>query len=103
MAQKGFKVEPENLVKSAKTIEDKTVRYEGEVKKIYSEITNLTLSWKGQTSESFNKQLEAYHNDFDELAKTLRLYTQFLNDSAKRYSTVDSKLAQDAQRLKIGK
>lgn len=103
MPQKGFKVEPDILVRSANVINDKTSRYETEVQNIYTAISDLKMQWKGQTSEAFNAKLEGYRNDFQELAKVLKEYANFLVQTANKYNATDNKLAGDAQRLSIGK
>jgi WXG100 family type VII secretion target len=103
MAAPGFHVTTEDLRRSSNVLNDKTSRYEAEYQKIYSEITNLRVQWQGQSSDSYNSQLEGYRNDFQELAKVLKDYSQFLVSTADKYEAVERKNTEDAQRLPKGK
>lgn len=103
MDSTGFKVTPQELKKSAAVIDDKTARYEAEYNRIYSEITNLRVTFKGQSSDSFNNQLENYRGDFKKLAAILKDYAKFLVQAADKYQERDNRLAEEAQRLRSGK
>lgn len=103
MAKNGMKVETTELRNSAQQIEDKTSRYEAEYAKIYSEIANLRVNWKGQSSDIFNKQLEGYRNDFEELSKILRGYSEFLKATAERIDRTENALKDAAGNLFVGR
>ena len=103
MDSTGFNVTPSELKRSAGVIDEKTSRYEAEYNRIYSEIANLRVQWKGQTSDSFNNQLEGYRGDFQKLGKIMNDYSKFLRQAADKYVAGDNRLADDAQRLRSGK
>jgi WXG100 family type VII secretion target len=103
MANTGFKVEPQRLAKSAEVVNNKVTEYNKEVVNIYSAIENLTVEWKGQTSDAFKQQIEGYRNDFNKLAEILTGYSNMLVTAANKYNSTDSKLAGDAKRLSVGK
>lgn len=98
-----FRVETNDLRNSAQLIEDKTERYDAEWAKIYSEITSLKVEWQGQSSEQFNKQIEEYRNDFQELAKILRSYTEFLRAAAGKMEKTENAIKDTAGRLFTGR
>ena len=62
-------VTTERLVSSAGVIEEKTAKYNSEWAKLYTELQSLKSSqWQGIASDTFNAKLEAYRNDFEEMA-----------------------------------
>lgn len=95
-------VETADLRKSAEFINDKTARYEAEYAKIYSEIANLRISWQGLSSDTFNKQIEGYRNDFDELARVLKSYAEFLKTTAEKIERTENAIKDAAGNLSIG-
>lgn len=99
MAQTGFSVQTQELMKASAAITEKTARYEAEVAKIYSEIANLRIKWKGESSEAFNAQLESYRKDFNQLATDLKGYAEHLKNSASKYDSTDISNAGAAKRL----
>lgn len=103
MAGAIFKVETADLRKSAQLIEDRTTRYDAEWAKIYSEIASLRVEWQGQSSEQFNKQIEAYRNDFQELATVLRSYADFLKTTADRIEKTEDAIKGSAAQLHTGR
>lgn len=98
-----FKVETQDLRKSAALIEEKTARYDAEWAKIYTEIANLRVDWQGQSSDQFNKQIEGYRNDFQELSKILTSYKEFLKTTADRIEKTEDAINQAAGQLNAGK
>lgn len=98
-----FKVTTEELKKSSGVIMDKTSRYEAEYAKIYAEIANLRVEWQGQASDTFNKQIEGYRNDFQELSKILKSYSEFLKNTAENIEKTEENLANQARQLSVGK
>ncbi len=103
MAGANFTVETADLRKSASVIEEKTARYDAEWAKIYLEIANLRVEWQGQSSDQFNKQIEGYRNDFEELAKILRSYSEFLKTTADRIEKTENGVKDSAGQLYTGR
>lgn len=97
-----FKVETRDLRRSATLIEEKTARYDAEWAKIYTEIANLRVDWQGQSSDEFNKQIEGYRNDFQELSKILTSYKEFLVSTADRIEKAEEQMKQSASQLNSG-
>ncbi|GKU29320.1 WXG100 family type VII secretion target [Clostridium folliculivorans] len=103
MALGKFKVSTEELRRSSTVILDKTAMYEAEYAKIYAEIANLRVEWQGQASEAFNKQIEEYRNDFQELAKILKSYAEFLRTAAGNFEKTEDNLQNRIKNLRVGK
>ncbi len=96
-------VTTERLVSSAGAIEEKTAKYNAEWAKLYTELQSLKSSqWQGIASDTFNSKLEAYRNDFEEMAKILMEYAQFLRNTAENYVKTEEALKDAASNLHTG-
>lgn len=102
MAGNKFTIETSELRRSAQLIEDKTSRYDAEWAKIYSEIASLRVEWQGQSSDTFNKQIEGYRNDFQELSKVLNSYAEFLIKTAESTEKTEDAINSSAGQLFTG-
>lgn len=102
MSNANMRVETTDLRKSAELINDKTARYEAEYAKMYSEIANLRVTWQGQSSDTFNKQIEGYRNDFEELARVLKSYSEFLKTTADKIEKTENAIKDAAGNLSSG-
>lgn len=98
-----FTANTAEIRKSAQTIEDKTQQYNTEWAKIYTEIENLRVEWEGESSETFNTQLEGYRNDFQELANILNDYAEFLITTATKIEQTEEALKSSASQLSAGR
>ncbi len=96
-------VTTERLESSAMVIEEKTGSYDQEWEKLYTELQNLrSAQWQGIASDAFNTKLEGYRNDFQEMAKVLRDYVEFLRTAAKNYKATEDSLKEAAGNLYTG-
>ena len=102
MANK-WAVTTERLVTSAQMIEDKTAKYNSEWAKLYTELQSLkSAQWEGIASDTFNARLEGYRNDFEEMAKVLTEYAQYLRNAADNYVKTEEALKDAASGLHTG-
>ena len=102
MANK-WAVTTENLVNSAGVIEEKTAKYNSEWQKLYTELQSLkSAQWEGIASDTFNAKLEAYRNDFDEMAKVLLDYANYLRTAADNYVKTEEAIKDAASNLHTG-
>lgn len=102
MANK-WAVTTERLVSSAATIEEKTAKYNSEWAKLYTELQSLkSAQWEGIASDTFNAKLEAYKNDFEEMAKILTEYASYLRTAADNYVRTEEALKDAASNLHTG-
>lgn len=99
MADKKFMVKTEDIVKSANIIKEKSARFEAEYKKLYSEIANLSVDWKGQSSSAFNSSLNEYKGKLEEMSKLLETFNAAILQAAKKYDDTDAQLASRASSL----
>lgn len=96
-------VTTERLVSSAGVIEEKTAKYNSEWAKLYTELQSLKSSqWQGIASDTFNAKLEAYRNDFEEMAKVLLNYASYLRGAAENYVKTEEALRDAASNLHTG-
>ena len=102
MANK-WAVTTESLVSSAGKIEEKTAKYNSEWAKLYTELQSLkSAQWQGIASETFNAKLEAYKNDFEEMAKVLTEYVNYLRTAADNYVKTEEAIKDAASSLHTG-
>ena len=100
---KEWSVTTEDLVRSAGVIEEKIGKYNSEWAKLYTELQNLkSAQWQGVASDTFNAKLEAYRNDFEEMAKVLMNYVNYLRNSAENYVKTEEALKDAAGNLHTG-
>lgn len=64
MASTIFDVTPETLERSASTIEAKANEFATTYKSIYTAVSDLNVSYKGEASQTFNQRIQNYQNDF---------------------------------------
>ena len=96
-------VTTERLVSSAGVIEEKTAKYNSEWAKLYTELQSLkSAQWQGIASDTFNAKLEAYRNDFEEMAKILQEYTNYLRTAADNYVKTEESIKDAASSLHTG-
>ncbi len=98
-----WSVTTERLTSSANNLEGKVASYNSEWGKLYTEVESLKSSqWKGIASDTFNAKLESYRNDFEELAKILNSYKDFLRSAAERYEKTEEAVKDAAGNLNAG-
>ena len=96
-------VTTERLVSSAGVIEEKTAKYNSEWAKLYTELQSLkSAQWQGIASDTFNAKLEAYRNDFEEMAKILQEYANYLRTAADNYVKTEESIKDAASSLRTG-
>lgn len=98
-----FDVTPEELQSSAARISSIGQEWTKEVDSIYAAVNELNVTYRGEASAQFSKQLEGYRNDFNAAVKTLNDYIEFLNNYAKDIQTVEDDLKQQASQLSVGR
>ncbi len=102
MANK-WAVTTERLVSSANVVEEKTAKYNSEWAKLYTELQSLkSAQWQGIASDTFNAKLEAYRNDFEEMAKVLMEYASYLKTAAENYEKTEEAIKDAASNLYTG-
>lgn len=102
MANK-WAVTTERLVSSANVVEEKTAKYNSEWAKLYTELQSLkSAQWQGIASDTFNAKLEAYRNDFEEMAKVLTEYASYLKTAAENYEKTEEAIKDAASNLYTG-
>lgn len=94
-----FNVETNDLKNSALVLGDKNSSYTAAVGKLYAETTGLKVEWQGQSSEAFNVKVEGYRQSFEELAKIVTAYGEYLKTTAASYEATEQALTEAANKL----
>lgn len=93
---------PEELMVSAQKIESKISEFSKCYTDIYTAVNDLSVSYKGVASTTFNNRIEGYRNDFEAAQKALQNYVQFLRDYASNMSGTEDDLTAKANALSVG-
>ena len=97
-----FDVTPDELKKTASKTSTMESEWIKEVNTIYAAVNELNVSYKGEASETFTKQLEGYQNDFEAAKKALTEYVDFLTNYASDIQKTEEELKQQASQLSVG-
>ena len=98
-----FDVTPEELISSANKIEGKIKEFTNAYNSIYTAVSDLSVSYKGEASSTFNKKIENYKKDFSAAEKALNQYIQFLRDYASIMKKTENDLKNKASSLSAGR
>lgn len=97
-----FDVTPEELEASATKIEGKTGEFTKAYNSIYTAVSDLRVTFKGEASDTFNQRIEGYRNDFDAAETALKNYIQFLRDYAGSLKSTENDIKSKAGALSVG-
>ena len=103
MPSVNFDVTPEELEASANKIEGKTSEFTKAYNSIYTAISDLRVTFKGEASDTFNQRIEGYKNDFSASEKALKEYVQFLREYAAKIKGTENEIKSKASALSVGK
>lgn len=103
MASTVFDVTPEELESSATKVEGKATEFTKAYNAIYTAVTDLRVSYKGEASDTFNQRIEGYKNDFTAADKALTKYVTFLREYAGDLKRKENDLKSKAASLSVGK
>jgi WXG100 family type VII secretion target len=94
-----IKVSPSQLNTTATQIDSEAAEYRKLYTKLYSEVGAMKAAWQGVDNLAFTNQIEGFRQDFDEMAKLVEQYSQFLKQSAKTYQQAQDNTVAGARRL----
>lgn len=97
-----FDVTPEELEASAGKIEEKTSEFTKAYTSIYTAVSDLRVTYKGEASDTFNQRIEGYKNDFSAAEKALTNYVQFLREYASTIKKTENDIKSKASSLSVG-
>ncbi len=102
MPSTNFDVTPEELEASANKVEGKTNEFIKAYNSIYTAVSDLRVTYKGEASDTFNQRIDNYKNDFSAAEKALQNYVQFLRDYATKIKNTENELKSKASALSVG-
>lgn len=102
MASTIFDVTPEELEASASKVEGKTNEFNKAYNSIYTAVSDLRVTYKGNASDAFNQRIEGYRNDFSAAEKALTNYVQFLREYATKMKSTENDIQSKANALSVG-
>ena len=97
-----FDVTPEELEASAAKVEGKAQEFTNAYENIYTAVSDLRVTFKGQTSDTFNQRITDYRNTFASADKTLTKYVSFLREYASEINNTETNLKGKAGSLSSG-
>lgn len=97
-----FDVTPEELESSAGKIEGKTGEFTKSYNSIYTAVSDLRVTYKGEASDTFNQRIEGYKNDFAAAEKALNNYVQFLREYSGKMKNTENEIKSKASALSVG-
>ena len=103
MASTIFDVAPEELEASATKIEGKTSEFVKTYNSIYTAVSDLRVTYKGEASDTFNQKIEGYKNDFTTAEKALKNYVQFLREYAAKMKSTENGIKSKDSEILTGK
>ena len=103
MASTIFDVTPEELEASASKIEGKIGEFTKAYNSIYTAVSDLRVTYKGEASDTFNQRIEGYKNDFSAAEKALKNYVQFLREYAAKMKGTENDIKSKASALSVGR
>lgn len=102
MSSANFDVTPEELEASAGKIDGKTSEFTKAYNGIYTAVSDLRVTYRGEASDTFNQRIEGYKNDFSAAEKALKNYVQFLREYAAKIKTAENEIKSKAGSLSVG-
>ena len=102
MASTVFDVTPEELEASASKVDGKTGEFIKAYNSIYTAVSDLRVTYNGEASDTFNKRIEGYKNDFAAAKKALKNYVQLLRDYASKMKSTENDIKSRASSLSVG-
>ena len=102
MASTVFDVTPEELESSATKVEGKASEFTKTYNSIYTAVSDLRVTYKGEASDTFNQRIEGYKNDFTAAEKALTKYVAFLREYAGKMKNTENDLKSKAGSLSVG-
>lgn len=94
-----IQVDPARLDSSAGQIEQQTLSYEKNYRRLFQEVSAMGSGWQGKDNQAFVSQIQGFEKDFQQMAALMREYAAFLKLSAKTYRQTQDERAQMARRL----
>ena len=96
-----WSVTTESVKRSSERIGELVSKYQTEYEKLYTEAQALrSAKWTGIASDTFNKKLEGYKTEFEELRDVMNNYQEFLKNAAEHYEQVENRLQEEAGNLR---
>lgn len=102
MASTIFDITPEELESSATRVEGKATEFVKEYNSIYTAVSDLRVSYKGESSDTFNQRIESYKTTFEAAKKALDNYVQFLRQYASEMKKTEAENKSKASALSTG-
>lgn len=94
-----IQVDPARLDSAAGQIEQQTLSYEKNYRRLFQEVAAMGSGWQGKDNQAFVSQIQGFEKDFQQMAALMREYAAFLKLSAKTYRQTQDERAQMARRL----
>ena len=64
-------------------------------------IEGLSVSWEGETSQTFVNRFKSYQDDFDDMSRILETFCTFIENAMNDIESREQMLIQEAQQLSV--
>lgn len=92
-SSKKLDIDPELLIKSAQSIEEKTATFTQIYNSIFTAVSELKADFIGEAGTAFQQKIENYKPQFEDAEKNLKTYCQKLTQYAQDVRGVDQAMA----------
>lgn len=96
---RSIKVNPAQLNTAAAQIDALVAEYRKLYGKLYGDVGTMQAAWQGVDNQAFTTQIEGFRQDFDEMARLMDQYAQFLKQASKTYQEAQDNTVAGARRL----
>lgn len=101
MASSQYKheVDTQKVRNSAQIVDDFNQDFICDYTKMYNEVANLAITWKGTSSTAFNNELNDSKKDFENMSKAITEYAENLRKIAQNYEKNETSITEAAKKL----
>ena len=97
-----IQVTPEQLDKTAGTIEGLATDYQSFYKDLYAKMNAMESVWKGKDNVSYISQIKPFETHLQKMKELMDAYAAFLKQSAKAYRDTQQNIHDQAKNLVNG-
>ncbi len=93
-------VTPEEMEKTATTIEGLAGDYKTQYDTLYKETDAMKSTWDGKDNQAYTQQIDGFKDDLKNMYDLMNQYVEFLRKSAKAYRDTQDAIVTDAKTLR---
>jgi WXG100 family type VII secretion target len=95
-----IQVNPAELSRASAQIQAQAAEYRKLYNMLYGDVGAMKAAWQGKDNLAFTTQIEGFREDFEQMAKLMDQYAQFLKSAAQTYQQAQDDVTAAARRLR---